>query len=200
MAADLIDLAFAVQGDALEPEHRFALAAALERALPWLVEDPRAGVHGLKLVREGAGGALVSRRTRLVLRVPRERMQAGAALAGRPLRVGAHTLVPAQPRPRELLPYGTLYAQLVAADTADEAAFLARTRAELDAMGLPAQAVCGRWQSTEGGRLVGCSLMLAGLDRAQSLRLLQRGLGAHRRLGCGLFVAHKSAAAVGAPD
>jgi CRISPR-associated protein Cas6 len=201
VAADMIDVAFALQGGALASEHRFALAAALERALPWLPSEPAAGVHRLRLVGgEDGGEALVSPRTRLVLRVPRQRADATASLAGVRLQVGAHALTPAQPRPRELLPYGTLYAALVAADAADEAGFVARMRAELDALEVPAQAVCGRWQATEGGRLVGCSLMVTGLDRAQSLRLLQHGLGAHRRLGCGLFVAHKSAAAVGAPD
>jgi hypothetical protein len=42
--------------------------------------------------------------------------------------------------------------------------------------------------------------MLSGLNAAQSLRVLRQGVGPHRLLGCGLFVPHKSAAAVGAPD
>ena len=33
-----------------------------------------------------------------------------------------------------------------------------------------------------------------------SLALQQHGIGTGRRFGCGLFVPHKSAAAVGAPD
>ncbi|MCE3273209.1 MAG: Cas6 Crispr, partial [Ramlibacter sp.] len=37
-----------------------------------------------------------------------------------------------------------------------------------------------------------------GLTRAESLRVLRRGIGPQRLLGCGLFVPHKSAAAVGA--
>jgi hypothetical protein len=41
--------------------------------------------------------------------------------------------------------------------------------------------------------------MLDGLVADQSLIVLEAGLGAHRRLGCGLFVGHKSAAAVGTP-
>ncbi|HEY0883830.1 MAG TPA: type I-MYXAN CRISPR-associated protein Cas6/Cmx6, partial [Ramlibacter sp.] len=102
-------------------------------------------------------------------------------------------------RRRELLPHGTLYAALVAADGPDEAQFLAAVQLALDALGVRAQPVCGRWQSAEGGRLVGCSLMLSGLERDQSLVLLQQGLGPHRRLGCGLFVPHRSAAAVGTP-
>jgi len=35
------------------------------------------------------------------------------------------------------------------------------------------------------------SLMLAGLTREQSLLLQQSGLGARRKLGCGLFIPHK---------
>jgi hypothetical protein len=40
--------------------------------------------------------------------------------------------------------------------------------------------------------------MLDGLTVEDSLRVLESGLGAHRRLGCGVFVAHRSAVAVGA--
>ncbi|HEY0824165.1 MAG TPA: type I-MYXAN CRISPR-associated protein Cas6/Cmx6, partial [Ramlibacter sp.] len=116
------------------------------------------------------------------------------------LRVGAHAVRAVRPQPRELLAHGTLYAHLVAADEPEEELFLRRMRSELDALGVRGEPVCGRWQTTEAGRLVGCSLMLSGLEREQSLRVLRQGLGAHRRLGCGLFVPHKSAAAVGAPD
>lgn len=201
MSTDLIDVTFALQGRQLAHEHRFALADALESALPWLCEEPAAGVHQLKLVGGGGGEAMVSPRTRLVLRVPRERAAAAAALAGRTLQVGTHQLQPTDARPRELLPYGTLYAHLVASgDDDDESAFVARVGSDLAGLGVRAQPVCGRWQSLERGRLVGCSLMLSGLEREESLRVLQSGLGAHRRLGCGLFVPHKSAAAVGAPD
>jgi CRISPR-associated protein Cas6 len=196
----MIDIAFALQGRTLPTEHRFALAEALGRVLPWLASEPGAGVHRLKLVRDGSGEALVSPRTRLVLRVPRALAGAACALAGTNLDVAGHALRPLDPHERELLPHGTLYAHLVAAEAEDEAAFLARMREELAAMEVAAQPVCGRWQSAEAGRLVGCSLMLSGLDAAQSLRVLQRGLGRHRHLGCGLFVPHKSAAAVGAPD
>jgi len=198
-AADMIDVAFGLQGDAMPHEHRFALAGALQLALPWLAADARAGVHRLKLVRSGNGEDLVSHRTRLVVRVPRERAEETAALAGTELRLGAYRLRIGRAQRRELLPHGTLYAWLVATDSPDEAAFLARAQDELQALGLRAQPVCGRWLSAEAGRLRGCSLMLSGLDTEQSLLLLQQGLGPHRRLGCGLFVPHRSAAAVGTP-
>lgn len=196
--AEMIDVAFALEGQALPREHRFALADALQAALPWLAEDSRSGVHRLNLVRSGDDD-LLSRRTRLTLRVPRHRADETCALAGTPIQLGAHRLRTGRAQRRELLPHGTLYAWLVAADSTDEAAFLVRVQGELDALGVRAQPVCGRWQIAEGGRLIGCSLMVSGLDRAQSLLLLQSGLGPHRRLGCGLFVPHRSAAAVGTP-
>lgn len=198
-ADDMIDVAFALEGHTLPHEHRFALADALQAALPWLAGAPHAGVHRLNVVRGGGADDLVSRRTRLTLRVPRERAQAATALAGMSLQLGAHRLRAGRVRTRELLPHGTLYAALVASDADDEAEFLRNVQKELDALGVRGQPVCGRWQSAEAGRLRGCSLMVTGLDTAQSLALLRQGIGPHRRLGCGLFVPHRSAAAVGTP-
>lgn len=199
LVADMIDVAFALEGDALPREHRHALADALQDALPWLGSEARAGVHRLKLVASGDGDALVSPRTRLTLRLPRGRAEAAEALTGAELSLGGRRVRAGRAQRRELLPHGTLYAPLVAADGPDEAQFLVAVQLALDALGVRAQPVCGRWQSAAGGRLVGCSLMLSGLERDQSLLLLQQGLGPHRRLGCGLFIPHRSAAAVGTP-
>lgn len=197
--ASMIDLAFAIDADRLPHDHRFELAQALQDALPWLAQEPEAGVHRLNVVRGGAGEDLLSRRTRLILRVPRERADQVRALTGSSLQVGGCELRVGSARTRELLPHGTLYAWLVAAAASDEAEFIRRAQEELDRLGVHAQLVCGRWQQLEGGRLLGCSLMLSGLAPTQSLALLQQGLGPHRQLGCGLFVAHRSAAAVGSP-
>lgn len=199
-AADMVEVAFALEGETVPPRHRFDLSEALRRALPWLSERPGAGVHRLKLVRCGDGELRVSPRTRLVLRVPRARADATSALAGAELAFGDARLRAVRPVVRELLAYGTLYAPLVVADGPDEGAFVAGLRTALDALGVRADPVCGRWQSIEDDRLVGCSVMLSGLDAAQSQRVLQEGIGPHRLLGCGLFIPHKSAAAVGMPD
>jgi CRISPR-associated protein Cas6 len=50
-------------------------------------------------------------------------------------------------------------------------------------------------QDTE---IVGYSLMLHELSPDDSLRMQAIGLGKERKFGCGIFVPHKSAAAVGA--
>jgi CRISPR-associated protein Cas6 len=199
MADDMVDVSFALQGGPLRRDYRAGLAEALQAVLPWLAAAPGAGVHRLNLVAGGGGEALVSPRTRLVLRLPRECAPAAMALEDAVLSLGPDTLRLRRAQLRELLPHGTLYAHFVAAPDTDEATLVSRLRGELGAIDVPAQPVCGRWQAPEGA-LVGCSVMLSGLDRAQSLRVLRQGVGPHRLLGCGLFVPHKSAAAVGAPD
>ena len=198
-SSSMLDIAFDLEGDALARDHRRGLAAALEAALPWLAAEPAAGVHRLNL----AAGAqtLLSRRTRLTLRVPRERAtQVEAALAGSVLALNPGRLRLGRPHRRELLPHATLYAHLVAAGDADERGFLETADAELAALGVRCRAICGRHAALESGTVQGYSLMLDGLAEAASMRVLEAGLGPHRRLGCGLFVPHKSAAAVGTPS
>lgn len=199
--SQVVDMAFAVVGDALPREHRRELAAAIGLALPWWAGQEGAGVHRLN-VAAGAGPlALLSKRTRLTLRVPRERAADAAALEGAVLRVGPASLRVGAPQPRELRPYSTLYAHLVAADeaagAADEMAFLEAVATELSALGVAGRSICGRRQVVEDGALQGYGLMLDGLNAAGALRLLEAGIGRHRRWGCGIFVPHKSAVAVG---
>ncbi|MBP6777004.1 MAG: type I-MYXAN CRISPR-associated protein Cas6/Cmx6 [Piscinibacter sp.] len=188
-----------LRGRALARDHRLLLADALAAALPWLADDALAAVHAVRLVPGGGESALLSARARLVLRVARERAADLQALAGRTLRVGADDLALGTPQVRELLPHTTLYAHFVDAGGADEAAFLAQIGADLERMDVACHRVCGRAQRVRGaaGMLNGFSLMLHGLRAAASLRVLERGLGAHRLMGCGVFVPHKSAAAVG---
>jgi CRISPR-associated protein Cas6 len=197
--ARMIDLAFAVAGEALPRDHRRALAAAIESALPCWPALDQAGVHRLNVSAGGGPQALLSNRTRLTLRVPRERASEALALEGAELQVGAASLQVGAPQARELRPYSTLYAHLVAAEEgAEEAEFLDGVAAELSALGVAGRPICGRLQVVEAGTLRGYSLMLDGLTPAGALRILEAGVGRHRRWGCGIFVPHKSAVAVGA--
>lgn len=204
--ATMVDAVFPLAGRSLPRDHRLALADALEAAAPWLRELPAAGLHPVNLVPGTGEPALLSQRARLVLRVPRTHVASLADLAGRELDVAGHRVRLGEPHLRELLPHNTLYAHFVAADLdagsddEEEAAFLAAVNAELDALGAACRRICGRRQRIRGGErgLVGYSLMLHGLAAADALRVLEAGVGGHRRLGAGVFVPHRSAAAVGA--
>jgi CRISPR-associated protein Cas6 len=199
LAAVMVDVSYALHGKALPRDHRLALAAALERLVPWLSDPAQAGLHRVNTVAGTGAMALLSQRARLALRVRRERLAELAPLAGAWLEVGGHTLrLGDAPLVRELLPYGTLYAHLVASSGDDELTFLAAVEHELDSLGVACRPICGRRQTfdLDGATLTGFSLMLDCLTSAGSLRVLESGLGHHRRLGCGIFVPHKSAAAL----
>lgn len=198
-AASWVDVVYALQGTALPRDHRRVLAQALERLVPWLADPGQAGVHRVNAVAGIEPTALLSRRARLALRVRRQRVPDLAPLAGALLDVGGFALrLGSVAVLRELLPHTTLYAHLVATSDDDELAFLRSIEHELGAMNLPCRPICGRRQviDNDGERLTGFSLMLDGLSAVDSMRLLESGLGRHRGLGCGLFVPHRSAAAL----
>jgi CRISPR-associated protein Cas6 len=198
-AAEMVDLSFALHGRTLPRDHRLLLARALAEALPGLGDDPRVAVLPVKLVSGDADPALLSARSRLVVRIPRGSAAGLQALAGCRLRVGDSELTLGDVQLRDLLPHSTLYAHFVDAGSADEVGFLGAVDAQLARLGVPCHPVCGREQQLQGParRLHGYSLMLHGLRARDSLRMLEQGLGEHRLMGCGVFVPHKSAAAVG---
>jgi CRISPR-associated protein Cas6 len=195
--ADMVDIAFAVEGGRLPLDHRRAIADAIEAVLPWLAGTPGAGVHPVKAVRGGGAELLLSQRTRLVLRVPRIRAADAEALAGRELRFGDCRLRLGAAHRRELLPWGTLYAHCVVAADDDELGFIRAVELELDALGVDGRVICGLAQRDPQDALRGYSVMIDRLSADDSLTVQHHGIGAGRRFGYGVFVPHKSAAAVG---
>ncbi len=196
---EMMDAVFPLDGEVLLRDHAQALQQALCAQLPWLGTDSLAGIHPVKVVHGSEDQALLSRRARLLLRVGARRVDELMALAGFDLDVAGHRLRLGVPHRRELRPHATLYAYKMAADSADEMMFMTAVHRELAQLAIGGEPVCGKRQRmlVSGRVLDTFSLMLHELPPEQSLRLQQRGLGPHRLLGCGIFVPHKSAAAVG---
>jgi len=194
----MVDVVLPLEGSALPRDHPRALAAALERAVPGLASWPGLGVHRINVVVGVGRVALLSKRARLTLRVHREQVIALAPLSGATLDVAGHELRLGRAVSRELLPHGTLYAHLVTTSDEDEGAFLASIERELQALGVRGRPICGRRHEmmADATGVSGYSLMVDGLSPADSMQLLEAGLGRHRRLGCGVFVPHRSAAAL----
>lgn len=193
-----VDLLFPISGQFLPRDHAQALKDALCRAWSWLEAEPLAGIQGIKLVPGLDAQAMLSRRAKLLLRLSRQRATELLSGPGLELDVAGHALRVDVPHVRELVPHTTLYAYHVAAADAIEEAFMADVARELGGLGVGGERVCGKRQqlTLASGVVTTFSLMLHGLAPEPSLHLQQHGIGPHRLLGCGIFIPHKSAAAV----
>ncbi len=197
-ASNAVDFAFAVSGERVGRDYAGGLYRALAAALPWLDDEPLAGIHPMRGLTPCTDGLLIGGRTRLTLRAPAWRAADCEQLQGAQLEVPAR-LTLGRVSVRELLPYPVLHAKLVVTGADNEADFVADVERGVAELDIDCQMIVGRRGELYAGgeRLNGFSLMLHGLSADESLHLQAHGLGLHRKLGCGLFVPHKSIAAVG---
>ena len=205
-----MDLAFNIACRALPVDHAYALFEALHAVLPWLDTEPGAGVHPIHVADSAHGWTrpnrpddllYLSRRTRLILRVPQPRLAAAQRLSGHTLTVAGHAMKVEQATIRPLSTHTTLFSRYLAFDeTLEENVFLARMQRELAAVDVqPKKMLCGieKVIATPVKAIHARSLMVAELTVEQSLRLQQHGLGRLQHLGCGLFIPHKDIREVG---
>lgn len=193
-----VDYAYAITGVSVERDYPVGLFEALRQLAPWLDEEPMAGVHPMRGLTPAAGRMLIGGRTRLLLRVPESRSEACQRLQGQLLDLDAPLHIGLASR-RELLAHPVLHAKLVVTGAGDEGEFvadIARAVAELE---LDCETIVGRRGELHlgGAAVPGFSLMLHGLSVGESLAAQAQGLGLYRKYGCGLFMPHKSVAAVG---
>ena len=201
---DVVDAAFAIECRSLPVDHAFALSQAILAALPWFADEPQAGLHTVHGAASGAGWQRpegedamlqLSHRTRLVLRLPENRLQDAAALTGRTLDIAGFPMRVGRLSPRPLLRIASLFSRgVIFEDAADEPAFVAAAIEGLRALGVQASTMlCGRdvTLATPQRSYRTRSLMVTVATPAQSLALQRQGLGEARKLGCGLFIPHK---------
>ncbi len=196
---EMVDLAFILYGRAIALDYADRLWSALSARLPWLVEESAAGVHPLAGVSPGDTELYLTRRARLSLRLPQPRIHAARSLTGLKLDLDGEIEVVGEGTERRLAPASVLYSSFVTVGETDEELFLAACRRQLAESGIAGQLVCGRPRRGvgAGGEWRGFSLMLHALSKEHSMQLQRVGLGGERKRGCGIFVPHKSIAAVG---
>lgn len=204
---EILDAVFAISCARLPLDHAYALSQAVLAVLPWFAFEPGAGLHTVHGAASASGWmrpegeeALLelSRRTKLALRLPRRRLEDAGVLVGRTLDIAGYELRVGDFAPRPLSRITTLFSRCVMMPACeDEADFLRAAEAQLGELGIePERMLCGRVTplATPGRTYQTRSLMLAGLTPAESLAMQRHGLGAERKLGCGLFIPHKDIA------
>lgn len=198
-SAEMADLAFPVRGEQIPSDYRHALWAALRATAPWLEDEPRAGVLGIRTVATERGVCLLGRRASLTLRLPIGRLEAAAAVfEGRRIEVAGQTLEIGTSHVRPLPLANTLYADFVTTGSSEETRFHEEVAEALARAGVSASVrfICGRPRSlhADGEQVNGYAVVLHELRPDDALTLLHEGLGGGRKLGCGIFIQHKAIA------
>lgn len=201
---DIVDVVFAIDCPRIPVDHAFALSIALRRALPWLEEEPLAGIHLIHAAGSQNGWNRprhspdelfhLSRRAKLTLRIPSTRMSEAERMTGATLDIAGHPLTVGKGQARSLSRLGTLFARHVASEPGGEEGFLHGIAQELKPLGVRIRkALCGIPTELHRpeGPLFTRTLLLADLPIEESLQLQRHGVGRHRLMGCGLFIPHK---------
>jgi len=211
---DVIDVAFRIACPTLPLDHAHALSTALLNALPWLADEANAGIHLIHGATSGNGWFRpedaenellhLPRRTRMRLRIPRNRLQETQALTGQSLDIEGHPLEVGKAEVHLLSNLPTLFSRYVQTRAElDETQFLEESAGQLQALDIPCRKLLAGITHTmkfPAGPVFTRSLMVADLEPEQSVRLQQAGLGEGRTIGCGLFLPHKGIAPVKKAD
>ena len=209
---DIADLSFKIECKQIALDHAFNLSEALHNALPWLADEDRAGVHMIHGASTGNGWQrpedtdgenfiYLSRRSRMQIRLPKERYADAKQLIGQTLHVGNSSITVGEYCIKPFTSLGTLFSRyVILEDSETENQFLARISDELKGVGIHLKkALCGIGHefNLSEQRVKTMSLMVADLDPEEAVILQQYGVGKGRKMGFGLFVPHKGIKPVG---
>lgn len=210
---DVVDMVYNIDCRCVPLDHAFSLSRAVRDALDWIEAEELAGIHLIHGAESGNGWMRpddtsnellhLSRRARMTLRVPRHRIDDARALTGKTLDIGGYGLDVGSAKVKLFSTLSTQFARYVVVpegmDHDDEDAFMAHGVEQLRALGIHVRKLlCGRTHRIRhpDGDLFTRSMMLADLEVEEAVTLQQRGIGSHKKIGCGLFIPHKGIKAV----
>ncbi len=199
----VIDLSFTISGSSVPVDHGYALYSSISRILPALHGPSWLGIHPLSGSRTPEA-LLLTRTSRLTLRLPVEKITEGLPLAGKVLDVEGSQIVVGAPSVRALKPSATLVSRqaivkltsfpLSSKGRVDES--LARNgverelRRQMERLDASGRITLGalRELRVAGKRVLGFAVRIDDLEPSASVRVQTVGLGGKRRMGCGIFI------------
>ena len=189
---DMIDVVFDLSGSSVPGGYAFKLWSEIVGFLPWLNDEKNAGILPLRGSASGES-TLLSKRTKLILRLPLERAAQTALLSGKQLNIEGNILTVGKGKERQLQASTTLHSYMVES-LLDEVAFLAEMREKLQLMNISCNLICDKHRKVRGMNqsLSGFGLVLHDLKPLASMHIQHTGLGGSRHFGCGIFVPFKA--------
>ncbi len=207
---DVVDLLFKIDCKSLPLDHGFDLSEQVIKHIPWIKEEPQAGIHQIH-VAESANGWMrpenpeaevlcLSHRTKMTLRLPVTRLDDINALIGKKLNIAGHELAVGKYTTKKLSKLTTIFARYI--DTngiEDDNQFLENMARLLLAKDIKVKKMLsGKLikHKTGHGSLLTRKLMISDLNVNESVLLQEEGIGDKMLLGMGIFMPHKGIDAV----
>lgn len=209
---EMADLSFKINCKQIALDHAHDLSQALHQALPWLADEERAGVHLIHGASSGNGWQrpdeeggedfiYLSKRSRMVLRMPQDRFKDIDALVGQTLNIAGDSITVGNYQVKPFSPLGTLFTRYILLEKDEvEDQLIERMSSEMKAMGITLRkALCGIGHEFRlpDGKVKTMSVMVADLDPEEAVILQTHGIGRGRKMGFGLFIPHKGIKPVG---
>jgi CRISPR-associated protein Cas6 len=206
-AGQMVDLSFSLDCKTLPSDHAWALSQAISNALPWFNELENTGLHLIHIAESGNGWhrpddmLYLSKRTKLILRVPFHFVSEAQTLCGKQFGIHGHCMAIKESHLKPLSPSPVLFSRYVLADKQQsEEEFIKVALQDVQNRGIHCRKMLAGLThefKTPNDVLFTRSLMLANLNPEDSLLLQIKGLGNYQKRGFGVFIPHKDIKAVG---
>jgi CRISPR-associated protein Cas6 len=203
----VVDATFNISCKALPLEHAFSLSTAVTSILPWLLEENNCAIHQIHGADSGNGWErpertaeknpiiYLSRRSKLTLRVPRERLPQLDKLLGITLDIEGYPLTVNQVNIKKINIFPILFSRyIITQPLQSEGEFIDQIQHSFKARGISCwKMLCGKSHPLHfpDGDILTRSLMIAELEPEDSIKLQYEGYGNDLIYGCGIFLPHK---------
>ena len=148
---DVVDLVYSISCKCLPLDHAHRFSTAIREALPWINDEPTAGIHLIHGAESGNGWMRpedptnqllhLSKRSRMTLRVPGNRIEDAGKLTGAVLDIDGHRLEIGKAKTRLFSTLSTQFARYVVVpdgiDHQDEEAFMRYAAEQLKVLEVP---------------------------------------------------------------
>lgn len=189
---EIIDIVFDLDGAQVPQNYPFELWSEIVQSLVWLKEEKNVGILPLRGSVSGEN-LLLSKRTKLILRIPADHAAQTAKLTGQKIKIGGNILQVGAGKARILHAATTLHSMLVESSLG-EVEFLADMKIKLQGLNVACNLICDKYRKISSGKqsIAGYGLVLHDLKPQASLLIQRTGLGGARQYGCGIFVPFKA--------
>lgn len=202
----IVDVSFKVDCKKIPVDHAYDLFKAISSILPIINDIDNLAIHSVHVAESGAGWKrpeteiYLSKRTRFCIRTPVEYVEKIFSLDKQTLKIGNYKMSLSKPNIKKLVVTDTLFCRtVVVTHNKNEDEFLDDVKKSLNLININVKKMlCGKEHliKTPKKILAGKTLLITDLEKLDSIKIQELGIGIGKLYGCGIFLPYKSIAPV----